>query len=267
MLKLNTAIIIPARYGSTRLPAKPLAMIAGQTMLSRVVEIARMAAAGSPNTAVYVATDDARIAAHCTELNIPALMTDPACKSGTDRVAAAVLQLPKPPDLILNLQGDAPLTPPDFLQEMIASFAASPCDVITPVTQLSWEELDILRAQKQSTPLSGTTVTFNHTSGRALWFSKQILPAIRNEADEREKSVLSPVFRHIGLYGYSYEMLMHYPTLPESIYESLEGLEQLRLLEHGYHIRCVPVLYHGRPSMSGVDSEADIARAEALLRE
>ena len=267
MPELRTAIIIPARYGSTRLPAKPLVMIAGQTMLSRVVAIARAAAAQAQNANVYVATDDERIARHCHEIGVPALMTDSDCASGTDRVAEAVAQLQERPDFILNLQGDAPLTPPAFLNAMINAFAASPCDVITPVTQLSWAELDGLREQKRTTPFSGTTAVFQQETGRALWFSKQIIPAIRKEDALREQSALSPVFRHIGLYGYAHEMLMTYSTLPESAYERLEGLEQLRVLEQGYHMRCVPVAYDGRPSMSGVDSPEDVMRAEALLKQ
>jgi 3-deoxy-manno-octulosonate cytidylyltransferase (CMP-KDO synthetase) len=261
----RTAIIIPARYGSTRLPAKPLALIAGQTMLSRVVNIARAAAANSPHITVCVATDDERIATHCRELDVDYVMTDPACASGTDRVAAAVEQLPSPPDFILNLQGDAPLTPPDFLSAMIKSFASAPCDIITPVTQLSWAELDNLRESKRTTPLSGTCAVFQKETGRALWFSKQIIPAIRSEANLRAQSPFSPVHRHIGLYGYSCQMLTHYSSLPESEYEKLEGLEQLRALEQGYTIRCVPVSYAGRANMSGVDSAEDIARAEALI--
>jgi 3-deoxy-manno-octulosonate cytidylyltransferase (CMP-KDO synthetase) len=262
---MKTAIIIPARYGSTRLEGKPLKLIAGKTMLQRVVDIARAAAADHDEVEVYVTSDDARIASHCDMLGVNCLMTSKDCPTGTDRVAAAVKQLPAQPDFVLNLQGDAPLTPPDFLQVMIASFAVNPCDVVTPVTQLSWGELDSLRESKKTTPFSGTTAVFRADTGQALWFSKQIIPAIRKEAALRQTEPLSPVFRHIGLYGYSTSMLERFITLPESQYETLEGLEQLRLLEHGFHMRCVPVFYKGRASMSGVDSPEDIARAEALL--
>ncbi len=266
MSELRTAIIIPARYGSSRLPGKPLVRIAGETMLSRVVAIARAAAREVAAVSVHVATDDARIAAHCAEIGIPALMTAPEAQSGTDRVAEAVRALPETPDFILNLQGDAPLTPPAFLTAMIHAFTADPCDVITPVTQLSWPELDELREQKRITPHSGTTAVFDAATGRALWFSKQIIPAIRKEEEARMHSPLAPVYRHIGLYGYSRDMLMTYSSLPEGTYERLEGLEQLRVLERGYHMRCVPVSYDGRPSMSGVDSPEDVARAQALLK-
>lgn len=261
---METAIIIPARYASTRLPGKPLAMISGQTMLQRVVRLAFAAAEGLDNVLVIVATDDERIVQHCEEIGVTSIMTSKDALTGTDRVAAAVKQLKKV-DFILNMQGDAPLTPPDFLRKMIEAFAADPTDVVTPVTQLTWKQLDNLRQNKLTTPFSGATAVFNEKTGNAFWFSKHIIPALRKENELREKSDYSPIFRHIGLYGYSYEMLEKYPTLPESHFEKLEGLEQLRILENGYTIRCVPVDYQGQASMSGVDSPEDLIRAEALI--
>jgi len=169
------------------------------------------------------------------------------------------------PDFILNMQGDAPLTPPDFLRAMIDAFIASPCDCITPVTQLSWEQLDTRRPQKVTTPFSGTTAVFNEQTGHAFWFSKNIIPALRNENKLRTLSDKSPIYRHIGLYGYSQATLEKFIQLPESTFEKLEGLEQLRLLENGYSIRCIPVDYQGRANMSGIDSPEDIVRAEELL--
>lgn len=264
---MKTAIIIPARFESTRLPGKPLIMIKGLTMLQRVVRISQIATEGLTNTTITVATDDQRILDHCQEMEVNAVMTSPDLPTGTDRVAEAVKHLPSRPDLILNMQGDAPFTPPHFLRAMIDAFAESPCDAITPVTQLSWQQLDNLRKNKLTTPFSGTTALFNQNTGNALWFSKNILPAIRKENELRTISHLSPVYRHIGLYGYSYNMLQAYIQLPESHFEKLEGLEQLRLLENGYTIRCVPVSLEGFINMSGIDSPEDVKRAEALLAE
>ncbi len=264
-MTVTTAIVIPARYASTRLPGKPLVRIAGRTMLERVHRIAKAAAAGLSGVAVVVATDDDRIAAHCRELGADCVMTSPDCPSGTDRAAEAVRQLKEKPDFVLNMQGDAPLTPPDFLRAMIDSFAASPCDVITPVTRATWEQLDKLRESKKTTPFSGTTAVFDEKTGKAFWFSKNIIPAVRKEEALRAQDPLSPVYRHIGVYGYSAAMLEKYPSLPEGAFEKLEGLEQLRVIENGYTIRCVPVDYKGRASMSGVDSPEDVARAEALI--
>ncbi|KTC91377.1 3-deoxy-manno-octulosonate cytidylyltransferase [Fluoribacter dumoffii] len=262
---MYTAIVIPARYASTRLPGKPLAMIRGQSMLQRVVQLSLAAAEGLKNVSVVVATDDARIIRHCDELGVSSVMTSPEAPSGTDRVAEAVRSMTNKPDFILNMQGDAPLTPPDFLRALIDAYAASPCDAVTPVTQLTWKQLDNLRQNKLTTPFSGTTAVFHETTGNAFWFSKNIIPAVRKEEELRQQSELSPVFRHIGLYGYSRDMLEQFISLPESPFEKMEGLEQLRILENGYTLRCVPVDYKGRASMSGIDSPEDIARAEALI--
>jgi 3-deoxy-manno-octulosonate cytidylyltransferase (CMP-KDO synthetase) len=262
---MKTIIVIPARFASTRLPGKPLVMISGQTMLQRVVRLSQAAADGLENVAVVVATDDERIRRHCFELGVESLMTPPELLSGTDRVAQAISQMQDKPDFILNMQGDAPLTPPDLLRAMIKAFVASPCDAVTPVVQLTWNQLDKLRQSKLATPFSGTTVAFDENSGDAYWFSKMIIPAMRKEDELRSKSDMSPVFRHIGLYGYSLEMLEKYTNLPESTFEKLEGLEQLRLLEHGYTIRCVPIDFKGRANMSGIDSPEDITRAEELI--
>ncbi len=262
---MKTAIIIPARYASTRLPGKPLVKIAGQTMLQRVVRLSQRAAEGLRHVSIIVATDDDRIRLHCNEIGVTSVMTPSETPTGTDRVAIVVSQLEDKPDFILNMQGDASLTPPDFLRAMIDTFFRAPCDLVTPVVQLTWYQLDKLRENKLTTPFSGTTAAFDEKTGHAFWFSKTIIPAIRKEEELRQKSNKSPVFRHIGLYGYSRNMLEKYNQLPESKFEKLEGLEQLRALEHGYTIRCVPVEFKGRANMSGVDSPEDIVRAEALI--
>lgn len=262
---MKATIVIPARFGSTRLPGKPLAMIAGQTMLQRVVRIASVAAAGDPDITLLVATDDARIGKHAQELGVPWTMTPVSCPTGTDRALQAVRQLKAQPDFVVNLQGDTPLLPPDFLRALLDAFVARPCDVVTPVTQLTWDELDQLREHKKTTPFSGTTAVFDATTGQAFWFSKTILPALRAEEALRRDGPLSPVWRHVGLYGYARPMLERFGDLPEGHFERLEGLEQLRILENGYTIRCVPVDYKGRANMSGIDSLEDIARAEALI--
>ena len=262
---MRAVLVIPARYGSTRLPGKPLAMIAGQTMLSRVYDIARAAAQQKDAVDIVVATDDERIVEHCEEIGARWVMTSVSCPTGTDRALEAVQKLDQAYDFVVNLQGDAPLTPPDFVADMIGAFALdATIDVITPIVQLRWDELVALRATKRSTPFSGTCVVVDQDH-HALWFSKQIIPAIRNEATRRQDGELSPVFRHIGLYGYSRQMLATYVTLPQGHYEQLEGLEQLRVLEHGYRMRVVQVDYKGRASMSGIDSPEDIKQAEKLI--
>lgn len=238
-------------------------------MLQRVVNLSLKAAENfnhkNIDIAVLVATEDARIAEHCKKINVNFCMTDPKAPSGSDRIAEAVKTLKNKPDFIINMQGDAPFTPPEFLAKIIQSFIDSPCDVITPVTQLSWQELDELRGNKLTTPLSGTTVVFNPENYEAYWFSKNIIPMIRNEEELRTKNKKSPVYRHIGLYGYARNMLEKYVQLPESYFEKLEGLEQLRVLENNYKIRCVPVEYQNPLNMAGIDSPEDVERAEKLI--
>ena len=189
---MKIALIIPARYASTRFPGKPLTMIGGQTMLSRVVDIAKQVSAKIPDITLAVATEDQRIFDHAEELGVTAVMTSDECKTGSDRVLQAAKKLGAF-DFILGLQGDAPFTPPDALIKMIEAFKANPkIEVVTPVICLRWSELDNLRAQKKITPFSGTTAIIN-VDGQALWFSKNILPAIRKENRDTE---FSPVHQH-----------------------------------------------------------------------
>ena len=139
---MKTLIVVPARYASKRFPGKPLALIAGKTLLERVVDVARTACDGLSDCDFIVATDDARIEDHANDVGAPVVMTDPDLPSGTDRAyAAALLQIEKP-DLVLNLQGDAPLTPPQLISDMIDLAQRIEADVYTPVTQLSWPKLD-----------------------------------------------------------------------------------------------------------------------------
>jgi len=262
---MKTIIVIPARFRSTRLPGKPLIKIAGLTMLQRVYEIAQTAAQNLPDTEILIATDDEKIAAHAKTINAECVMTSIDCPTGTDRALEAVKQLNYTPDFVVNLQGDTPFTPPDFITKIIETAAQDKnLKIITPITQLSWQELDKLREQKQQTPFSGTTVILDKNHN-ALWFSKKIIPAIRHEEKLREESKLSPIYRHIGIYGYRYEMLQKYVTLAPTPYEKLEELEQLRLLENGYPIRAILVDYQSKLSMSGIDTMEDVKRAEELL--
>ncbi len=155
---MKTLIVVPARYASQRLPGKPLALIAGRSMVSRVAGLARRAAAGLPQAEYVVATDDTRILEHCRDAGIPVVMTDPALPSGSDRALAAAEGLGAEPEFIVNLQGDAPFTPAAHVTAIVEALAASGTDAATPYICLSWDALDRLRAHKQETPFSGTTV-------------------------------------------------------------------------------------------------------------
>ena len=260
----STAIIIPARYGSTRFPGKPLATIHGRSMLGRVLDVAQLAAQAT-GAGVYIATDDDRIATHAQDdLGATVIMTPESCASGSDRVRAAMNTLPEKPGFVVNLQGDAPFTPPQAVIALIEAYRQSPQDthVITPVHPLSWVALDQLRENKKTTPFSGTTCV-RASDGRALWFSKNILPAIRKED---RASALSPVHQHLGLYGYTAEALERFCALPEGEYERLEGLEQLRFLENNIPIRTILIDPPAGGLQSGIDSPEDLARAVAALK-
>lgn len=260
---MNIAIIIPARYGSTRFPGKPLAEIGGQSMLSRVAQLARKAADGRPHISVHVTTEDERIADHAREIDVNCIVTSDTCETGSDRVLEAAQKLEKRPDFILNIQGDAPFTPLSVVQKMLDGFGKN-IDVITPVHRLSWDDLDRLRENKKTTPFSGTTAIIGENN-RAIWFSKNIIPAIRKEDVLRRGGKSSPVHQHIGLYGYSMAALEKFCALPPSPYEQLEGLEQLRFLENDISITAIPVEIDTGVLQSGIDTPEDLARAENML--
>ncbi|MFT6386967.1 MAG: 3-deoxy-manno-octulosonate cytidylyltransferase (CMP-KDO synthetase) [Cellvibrionaceae bacterium] len=263
-------ILIPSRFHSTRLPGKPLLPIAGKTLLKRVWDIALLAGKYAKEHKIaevrsMVLTEDTRILSYCEDESIAVLKTSEHCNSGTERVAEAVAQMDDNLDLVINLQGDNALCPPWFLVELIKAHIQYPSvDILTPYVQLDWPALDTLRHAKSSTPFSGTTVVFNKQL-EALWFSKQILPAIRNENTLRQASKKSPVARHIGIYAYKKEVILNFSQLAASQYEVYEGLEQLTFLENGLKIHMVEVDYQGRQGMSGVDSPEDISRAEKII--
>lgn len=174
------------------------------------------------------------------------------------------------PEFVVNLQGDNPICPPWFVEAVIAEYYNNNAvETVTPVVNLSWEQLDKLRENKKATPFSGTTAVFDK-NGDAFYFSKNIIPAVRKEEKVRAAMPMSPVCRQVGLYGYRMDILRKIAKLPEGVYEKLEGLEQLRWIENGIKVRCVKVDYRNfekMSSLSGVDSPEDVARVEAVLAE
>ncbi len=265
---MKTAIIIPARYASTRFPGKPLALINGRSMLSRVYQKGLQAAGNDKGISVMIATDDARIAAHAHEIGARCIMTSSDCATGSDRVLAAAENSGESFDFLISLQGDAPFTPASVLKALSDTISDNPkLEVVTPVHRLSWIDLDALRAAKKSTPFSGTTC-IRDADGRALWFSKNIVPAIRDEKKMRENGLkLSPVWQHMGVYGYRTDVLQQFVKLPQSPYEILEGLEQLRFLENGISVQTVEVSAEHGPLQSGIDSPEDLLRAEEVIKQ
>lgn len=272
---MKSLIVIPARYGSKRFPGKPLAELGGKAILQRVWDIAASVCAERGDCEAVVATEEpavpgegsARIVEYCRSHGIPVEITSAGCRSGSDRVWAVAAARPEKPDVLLNLQGDNPLCPPQFLHALLDAFDAHPETMAaTAYTRLDWTALEALREAKRTSPFSGTTVIVGR-DGNAKWFSKNIIPAIRGEEKLRECGSFSPVCRHIGLYAYRFAALAFFSQAPQGEYEAMEQLEQLRFLENGIPVRMVSVTYPEwlDAGAGGVDSPEDLARAEKIL--
>ena len=224
-------------------------------MLQRVHAIAR---ASEPSARVVVATDDRRIGDAASAFGAEVVMTDSGLRNGTERTAAAVDAIDSEFDFVINLQGDAVLTPPWVVSAVASAANDGVVDMATPATMMAPEAYARLIEAKSTGEVGGTTVVFD-TSGFALYFSKSIIPFVRPGSD------VLPVWRHIGLYGYRPSILQRLVCLPQGPLEKAEQLEQLRALENGIKVRVVPVDYRGRTHWS-VDSPEDLVRCERLIR-
>src|SRR3954447_22584537 len=236
---MNSVILIPARYQSSRYPGKPLVELKGvsgtaKPLIQRSVEAARRI---SGVEGVFVTTDDERIADACTRIGVGVIMTSPECRNGTERCAEALAQLHEP-DLVINFQGDALLTPPGFVEALIARMDDDrDALVATPAMKLRSGEVRALQAEEAAGRVGGTTVVTNDL-GHALYFSKRIIPHLPGGALSGETS---PVRLHVGVYAYRPEALEGYVATPLSELETLEGLEQLRFLAAGIPVAVVEV--------------------------
>ena len=236
---MNSVILIPARYQSTRYPGKPLVELKGaggtaKPLIQRSVEAARRVPGVS---GVFVVTDDDRIAEACAKFGVGVLMTSPECRNGTERCAEALSQL-HDPDLVINFQGDALLTPPGFVEALIARMEEdSDALVATPAMRLRSDEVRALQAEEAAGRVGGTSVVTD-ASGYALYFSKRLIPHLPAGALDDE---MSPVRLHVGVYAYRPQALERYVATPVSELETLEGLEQLRFLVAGVPVAVVDV--------------------------
>ncbi|HSX11215.1 MAG TPA: 3-deoxy-manno-octulosonate cytidylyltransferase [Chlamydiales bacterium] len=251
----SAVIIIPARMASTRFPSKPLALIAGKTMIERVWRIGK--ASGNANE-VIIATDDEQLRQFATAFGAKVVMTSPDCLTGTDRVAEASRHFSRH-SIFFSLQGDAVLTPPWVIEKVLQALLDDPTvQMATPAVRLQGRALTDFVASKRGGSSSGTTVTFDR-KGNALYFSKALIPYHRDEMHSER-----PVYRHIGLYAYRIQTLQRLSQLPEGLFEKSEKLEQLRALENGIPIRVVEVDYRGRTHGS-VDRPEDVAFIESVI--
>ena len=242
---MDACIIIPARYASTRYPGKPLATLRGasgtpRTLIERSVMAARAASGGT--IPIHVATDDARIADEAARIGAEVILTSESCRNGTERVAEAVANAGITANIIVNLQGDAPLTPAHFITALIGTMRADPsCRMATPALRCDAETVVNLLADRAAGRVGATTVVANR-NGDALYFSKEVLPFTNG------KGVVDgvvPVFHHVGVYAYRRAALEGYLAWEPGPLEVLEGLEQLRFLEYGHPIRLVEVTAPG----------------------
>jgi 3-deoxy-manno-octulosonate cytidylyltransferase (CMP-KDO synthetase) len=252
-MSLRFKVVIPARIGSTRLPGKPLRLIAGKPMIAHVCERAQEANADD----IVVATDDERIADTVSALGIKAVMTNPYHQSGTERIAeVAQLCSWAVNDIVVNLQGDEPLIPPAYIRDVAATLSAQHhagiATLATPITDIA--EIFNPNAVK---------VVLNKL-GYAMYFSRAAIPWDRTcFANGQQEPIGDMVYlRHIGMYAYTVGFLQRYCQWQPSLLESVESLEQLRILWHGEAI-AVKTVDHAPPA--GVDTEDDLMRVERIF--
>jgi 3-deoxy-manno-octulosonate cytidylyltransferase (CMP-KDO synthetase) len=257
---VSVVIVIPARYASSRFPGKPLAPLTGATgvakpLIRRSWEAA-MAVAGVDR--VVVATDDDRIADVARGFGADVVMTSEACGNGTERCADALAQLGDV-EIVVNLQGDAPLTPPWFVEALVGAMRADPAvEVATPALACDAEHLAALRADRRVGRVGATTAVMRR-NGDAIYFSKEVLPFADGTPPPE-------VFHHVGVYAYRPEALRAYVRWPAGPLERAEGLEQLRFIENGRQVRCVTVESRGAGFWE-LNNPSDRERIEMMLRD
>ncbi len=242
--------IIPARYASTRFPAKPLAMLGGKTVIQRVYE----QVAGVLDDA-YVATDDERIEAAVKAFNGKVVMTSVNHKSGTDRCQEAYEKIGGDFDVVVNIQGDEPFIQPSQLLAVKACFEDTTTQIATLVKPFTdedgWEALENVNSPK---------VVVNG-NWNALYFSRSVIPFLRG-VEKTEWLKKHTYYKHIGLYAYRPQVLKEITALPQSSLELAESLEQLRWLENGYTIK----VGISEVETIGIDTPEDLERAEIFLQ-
>lgn len=258
----RVAIIIPARFGSSRFPGKPLAPLRGakgavKSLIHRSWEAACLVGGVAE---IWIAIDDVRIAEEARAFGAQVVQTPSNCRNGTERCWAAVREAGIDADIIVNLQGDSPLTPPLAIELMIDTLRSEPdVHVVTPMIHCTPLQLDRLTLEARLGRVGGTTVVFDGAAD-ALYFSKRVLPFLP------ERSYDVPVYFHLGVYAYRREALEVYAEAAPSPLELAEGLEQLRFLHQGIPIRMVEI-----PDPPGgmweVNNPSDIVIVETALAE
>ena len=239
--------IIPARYASTRFPAKPLAMLGGEMVIQRVYEQVTKVLPEA-----WVATDDERIFNAVTGFGGQAMMTRTDHKSGTDRIEEAAEKIATDADVIINIQGDEPFIQPSQIETICRQFD-------TPATQIATLGKPFASMEEVKNPNSPKIVM--DANGFAMYFSRSVIPFVRGKQEQDwYKSI--PFVKHLGIYAYRRQVLKEITQLPQSPLEIAESLEQLRWLQNGYRIRV------GITDVEtvGIDTPDDLKRAEDFLK-
>jgi len=238
-------VVIPARYGSTRLPGKPLVTLAGKPMIQRVYERAKMARSVNQ---VIVATDDARIVEAVEKFGGQARMTRTDHRTGTERVAEVAAHIEG--DVFVNVQGDEPLLDPQAIDTAVGALLEEPVAAISTVATAIKTPADIMDPNVVKTVLD--------FDGNALYFSRAPIPWVRDTGSK----IQVRHWKHLGLYVFQRDALLEYPTLPQGELERIEQLEQLRWMENGWKIRVAEVEHDA----VSVDVPEDVTRVEKLLQ-
>jgi 3-deoxy-manno-octulosonate cytidylyltransferase (CMP-KDO synthetase) len=240
--------IIPARYASTRFPGKPLADIAGKSMLQRVFEQAK---ASQRLSEVVIATDDDRIAEHAVTFGGHVIMTDERHPSGTDRCYEALHLHPRSFDYVLNIQGDEPFLDPEQIDAM--------CEVCDGKVEIATQVGKVHDKETLFDP--GEVKVVMNRNNEALYFSRSVVPFLKNNADTSWHTNHN-YFRHIGMYAYRADILKQLCSLKPSTLELAESLEQLRWLENGYRITCIMTSFNSHC----IDTPGDIQKVLKLMK-
>jgi 3-deoxy-manno-octulosonate cytidylyltransferase (CMP-KDO synthetase) len=210
---------------------------------------------------VAVATDDDRIRQKCEGFGAQVIMTSQGCANGTERCAEAHAAVGGGYDIVVNLQGDAPLTPYWFVESLIDGLRANPdADIATPVLRCEGATLNSLLKDRAAGRVGGTTAVFDRNK-TALYFSKEVIPFTSGPYADDEKT---PVFHHVGVYAYRPAALAAYPGWDTGPLETLEGLEQLRFMENGHNVVCVEVDANGRQFWE-LNNPEDRPKIEAMM--
>lgn len=248
--KINIVGIIPARYASTRLPAKPLVRICGKPMIQHVYERTKEA---TLLNRVIVATDHEKIADAVKQCNGEVMLTPVSLRSGTDRIAYAAKNLPET-DIIVNIQGDEPLIAPHMIDEAVQLLLQDESVLVGTLVK------EIRSADELNNP--NIVKVVRDADGNGIYFSRSPIPYLRDGVNIDQWHTHHLYYKHIGLYVFRREFLLKFASWQESTLERIEQLEQLRIIEHGYKIRTAVTIYDSIP----VDVQEDVERIEQIMR-